>query len=185
MEKWTWLQVPSPWEARERGPRDFSQDFTDGSYGAEHFRTFDTASQASSDLRTFLLGEGDGQWPNFAACAALLTSDVTGGEFMLWSDMEPPRAWLVFRVPDGAHPAAVGAAMHKQWKAQARDEFMKSSFVYRRGELQGYRPGVWTPARRRPSPPTAPGRRSASPPTSGGCATALVLIICAIVFLLS
>lgn len=148
MEKWTWVQVPGPWEARERGPREYSQVFANGFSRAENFKTFDTASQASADLRTFLLGEGDGQLPSFATCAALLTTDVTGGEFMLWG-MEPPRAWLVFRVPDGAHPAVVGAAMHKGWKAQAHDAFMKSSFVYRRGELQGYRPGVWAPGRRR------------------------------------
>ncbi|GAA1961126.1 hypothetical protein [Kitasatospora viridis] len=184
MEKWTWIQVVDPWQSQwEPGPGDYSQVFARG-FDSAHFRTFDTAGQASADLRTWLRGEGDGQLPGYEACAALLTSDVTSDEFMLWN-MEPPRAWLVFRVPSGVHPAAAGAVVHKQWKPQAHDAFVRSSLVHRGGELQGYRPGVWTPGRSSAaSPAQRAGRRPDSVGGGGGCAAALVLIICAIVFLL-
>ncbi|MFJ5228438.1 hypothetical protein ACIQBJ_00945 [Kitasatospora sp. NPDC088391] len=175
MGKWAWVQFEEPWRHEDLGGRTVAAC---SQYGysfmgmMQPYRTFDTAGRAGGDLRLWLQGKDSGQAVGYGALAALLTGDVTGGEFLLW-DMKPPRAWLVFQVPDGVDPAEAALVVHQQWKPQAYEAFVRSSFDSHGNFVEVRKSGVW-----------APRRDSTVTPPAGGCAAALMLVICAIVLLL-
>lgn len=178
MSRWTWIEVMQPWNL-ERTQEGMSlgmyRQYIHNDISAAHeFDTFDTASEAVAHMCSWMAWQTH---PAFAKSIALLRAAAPAGEFLLWDREDWPRAWMVFKIPDGAHPAEAAEMTYRRyWRPSARESYFLTPV--------GQDRGLWSASSQGNEGRGQPSRQGTDAPR-GNCLLMMMMMLCVVAALAS